>query len=45
MYSIWSRPPLDVFIKATIFNITNADKFYSGEERLHVMELGPYVYK
>lgn len=45
MFYLWSRPPYEVFIKATIFNVTNPDEFYSGEQPLHVNELGPYVYR
>lgn len=28
-----------------IFNVTNADKFLRGEEKLKVEEIGPYAYK
>lgn len=46
LFNVWENPPLDVFLKVYIFNITNADAFLSGEEKkLKVTEVGPYVYQ
>lgn len=46
LYSLWEKPPLDVFISIYIFNITNAQEFLSGKDvKLKVEEIGPYVYQ
>ncbi|KAJ8917223.1 hypothetical protein NQ315_012715 [Exocentrus adspersus] len=45
LFNMWSAPPYDVVMKLFIFNITNAEKFMSGEEKLNVTEVGPYSYK
>lgn len=45
IFSLWQKPPVDVYIKVFIFNITNPDEFLAGEEKLKVEEVGPYVYQ
>nr|XP_050845801.1 scavenger receptor class B member 1-like isoform X1 [Vespula vulgaris] len=45
IYSIWEKPPVDVFIKVYIFNITNPNEFLKGTEKLKLEEVGPYVYQ
>ncbi|XP_076233540.1 scavenger receptor class B member 1 [Calliopsis andreniformis] len=45
IFNLWRKPPIDVFIKVYIFNITNKDEFLSGKEKLRVEEVGPYVYQ
>ncbi|CAO1422491.1 unnamed protein product [Diamesa tonsa] len=46
LYSLWEKPPLDVFISIYIFNITNAQEFMSGKDtKLKVEQIGPYVYQ
>lgn len=46
LFNVWESPPLDVYLKVYIFNITNGDAFLSGrDKKLKVMEVGPYVYQ
>lgn len=45
VFTMWRKPPVDVYLKVYIFNITNADEFMRGEEKLRVVEVGPYVYQ
>lgn len=44
-FSLWKNPPVKVYVGVYLFNITNGDRFVSGEDkRLKVQEIGPYVY-
>ncbi|XP_066584676.1 scavenger receptor class B member 1-like [Prorops nasuta] len=45
LFTLWKKPPIDVYIKVYIFNITNPVEFLNGEEKLKVQEIGPYVYQ
>ncbi|KAK9704474.1 CD36 family [Popillia japonica] len=45
IYSFWAEPPLDIFVKVYIFNVTNSQEFLAGTEKLRVEEIGPYVYQ
>ncbi|XP_055847864.1 lysosome membrane protein 2 [Episyrphus balteatus] len=46
LYKLWQKPPLDVFIKVFMFNVTNYDRFVRGlDAKLKVEEIGPYVYQ
>ncbi|XP_058458558.1 scavenger receptor class B member 1-like [Malaya genurostris] len=45
LHRLWKKPPLDVFISIYVFNVTNADAFLRGEEKLRLVEVGPYVYQ
>ncbi|XP_076753983.1 platelet glycoprotein 4 [Xylocopa sonorina] len=45
LFELWKQPPIDVFLKVYIFNITNAEEFLQGGVNLKVEEVGPYVYK
>lgn len=44
-FELWRQPPVDVFLKVYLYNITNKEKFLAGEEKLKVQEVGPYVYR
>lgn len=45
LYNLWQKPPVDVFFKIYLFNITNQERFLSGEDKkLKVEEIGPYVF-
>lgn len=44
-FELWKKPPIDVYMKVYVFNITNAEEFLKGGEKLKVEELGPYVYQ
>lgn len=45
LHRLWKKPPLEVFISIYVFNVTNADAFMRGEEKMRLEELGPYVYQ
>ncbi|CAH2004110.1 unnamed protein product [Acanthoscelides obtectus] len=45
LYGLWKAPPYDLVMKLYIFNVTNAEEFLSGKEKLNVTEVGPYGYK
>lgn len=45
IFNLWAKPPVDLYIKIYLFNITNAEAFLAGREKLQVEEVGPYVYK
>ncbi|XP_055543770.1 scavenger receptor class B member 1-like [Wyeomyia smithii] len=45
LHRLWKKPPLDVFISIYVFNVSNADAFLRGEEKIRVVEVGPYVYQ
>ncbi|XP_012221709.1 scavenger receptor class B member 1-like isoform X2 [Linepithema humile] len=45
LFSIWKKPPLDLYLNIYIFNITNSEEFLHGKEKLKVEQLGPYVYQ
>lgn len=45
IFNLWSQPPVDLYLKVYLFNITNAAAFMEGREKMHVEQVGPYVYK
>lgn len=45
IFNLWRKPPVDLYIKIYLFNITNSDKFLAGKEPINVQEVGPFVYK
>uniref|UniRef100_A0A6P4E126 Lysosome membrane protein 2-like n=1 Tax=Drosophila rhopaloa TaxID=1041015 RepID=A0A6P4E126_DRORH len=45
IFNLWAQPPVDLYIKIYLFNITNAQAFLAGREQLKVEQVGPYVYK
>ncbi|XP_012256013.2 scavenger receptor class B member 1-like [Athalia rosae] len=45
VFSLWQKPPVEIYIKVYIFNITNPEEFKAGKEKLKVEEIGPYVYQ
>lgn len=46
IYSMWKTPPIKLYIKIFMFNITNADRFIKGlDAKLKVEEIGPYTYR
>ncbi|KAJ6648620.1 Scavenger receptor class B member 1 [Pseudolycoriella hygida] len=45
IFNLWQNPPVDVYIKIYLFNITNAEEFMRGDEKMKVEEVGPYVYR
>lgn len=45
IFNLWQNPPVNLYIKIYLFNITNAEQFMKGEEKMKVEEIGPYVYR
>ncbi|XP_049824965.1 scavenger receptor class B member 1 isoform X2 [Aethina tumida] len=46
IYEIWRTPPVDLYLRVFLWNVTNRDEFMSGKHtKLKVQEVGPYVYK
>ncbi|XP_051858573.1 scavenger receptor class B member 1 isoform X2 [Drosophila albomicans] len=45
IFNLWAQPPVDLYIKIYLFNITNAEAFLAGREKMKVEQVGPYVYK
>lgn len=45
IFSFWEKPPVDLYIKIYLFNITNAEEYMAGTEKMNIEEIGPYVYK
>lgn len=45
IFELWKKPPIDIYIKVYIFNITNAEEFLEGDAKLKFEEIGPYVYQ
>ncbi|CAK9831565.1 Scavenger receptor class B member 1 [Anthophora retusa] len=45
VYELWKKPPINVYLKVYIFNITNPDEFLENGGKLRVEEIGPYVYQ
>ncbi|OAD57791.1 Scavenger receptor class B member 1, partial [Eufriesea mexicana] len=45
IFELWKKPPIEVYLKVYIFNITNAEEFLKGGKNLKVNEIGPYVYQ
>lgn len=43
--SLWLKPDVYSYAKLHIFNITNAEAFLAGREKLRLEETGPYVYR
>ncbi|XP_050315561.1 uncharacterized protein LOC126750100 [Anthonomus grandis grandis] len=44
-FNLWKSSPIEVKLKIYIFNYTNVEDFERGKaEKLHVEEVGPYVY-
>lgn len=46
IFEMWRTPPVDLYLKVYLFNVTNRDEFLAGkEDKLRFNEVGPYVYK
>lgn len=45
IFTLWKNPPVNLYIKIYLWNITNKDAFLSGREKMHLEEVGPYVYR
>ena len=45
IYGIWKTPPVELYIKIYLYNITNSEQFLNGSEKMNIAECGPYVYR
>lgn len=45
IFNLWKNPPVDIYIKIYLWNITNSEAFLSGNEKMKLEEVGPYVYR
>ena len=46
IFELWRKPPVDLYLKVYLFNVTNAEDYMNGKaDKLQFQELGPYVYK
>ncbi|XP_065094458.1 lysosome membrane protein 2-like [Ochlerotatus camptorhynchus] len=46
IFELWRTPPVDLYIKIYLFNVTNAAQYLKGEaEKMSFEEVGPYVYR
>ncbi|XP_046741790.1 scavenger receptor class B member 1-like isoform X1 [Diprion similis] len=46
IFELWRSPPVDLYLKIYLFNVTNSEQFLNGEEdKLRINQVGPYVYK
>lgn len=45
IFELWRDPPVSVYCKIYLFNITNAEAVMAGKEKMKVEEVGPYVYR
>lgn len=45
IYELWRNPPVDILLKVYLFNISNAEAYMAGKEKMKLEEVGPYVYK
>ncbi|XP_024084852.1 scavenger receptor class B member 1-like isoform X2 [Cimex lectularius] len=45
LFKMWKSPPIKLYIKVYIFNITNANEFLDGRDsKIKLQEIGPYTY-
>ncbi|XP_024936691.1 scavenger receptor class B member 1 isoform X2 [Cephus cinctus] len=46
IFELWRSPPVELYLKVYLFNVTNSEEFMLGkEEKLKFQEVGPYVYR
>ena len=46
IFELWRSPPVDLYLKVYLFNVTNHEEYMSGiDKKLKFQEIGPYVYK
>ncbi|PSN52676.1 hypothetical protein C0J52_06014 [Blattella germanica] len=45
LYDLWTKPPVNMYVKVFVFNITNPSEFLTGKAKMKLVEIGPYVYK
>ncbi|CAH0548626.1 unnamed protein product [Brassicogethes aeneus] len=46
IFEMWRTPPVDLYLRVFLWNVTNKEDYMSGKDsKLKVQEVGPYVYK
>lgn len=46
IFEMWREPPVDLYLRVFLYNVTNKEEFLSGtDKKLKVQEVGPYVYR
>ncbi|XP_050312104.1 scavenger receptor class B member 1-like isoform X2 [Anthonomus grandis grandis] len=46
IFSFWEKPPVELFLKVYLWNITNSEEYMSGKDtKLKFQEVGPYTYR
>ncbi|KAL3271969.1 hypothetical protein HHI36_022438 [Cryptolaemus montrouzieri] len=46
IFELWRTPPVELYLRVFLWNITNSEEFMSGtDQKLKVQEVGPYVYR
>lgn len=46
IFELWRVPPVDLYLKVYLWNVTNKEEYMSGQhDKLIVQEVGPYVYR
>ncbi|XP_034935416.1 scavenger receptor class B member 1-like isoform X2 [Chelonus insularis] len=46
IFELWRKPPVDLYLKVYLFNVTNREEYISGiDKKLRFQEVGPYVYR
>lgn len=46
IFSLWQNPPVNIYLKIYLFNVTNAEAFMAGDDpKMKVEQVGPYVYR
>ncbi|CAG9770180.1 unnamed protein product [Ceutorhynchus assimilis] len=46
IFGLWERPPVELFLKVYLWNITNSEEYMTGKaDKLKFEEVGPYVYR
>ena len=46
IFELWRKPPVDLYLKVYLWNVTNHEEYISKKaDKLIFQEVGPYVYK
>ncbi|KAJ8954143.1 hypothetical protein NQ318_005737 [Aromia moschata] len=46
IFELWRKPPVELYLKVYLWNVTNMDEYMSGEDDvLRIQDVGPYVYR
>lgn len=46
IFELWRNPPVELYLKVYLWNVTNHDDYISGKaDKLVFQEVGPYVYR